>query len=262
MEWSVQMGRAFQHTPFTDTMADTAAASAKDNKNAPAEVRTKEPAIWLIAYNLISGCLWSFVLLNVFATYFVFDRDLYVTFQYTRWWTTVVQSFAVIEIINAATGVVKSPLMTTTMQVLSRLLVVWGVWYVAPDARGNYSNAYLTLHSAWAVTEVIRYYYYANHLMSQQNPLKGFKRHTVPSYLIWLRYNAFIILYPLGISSECYMIYYALGYALTKETTAYTGYALFLAFCLLAYIPGSVILFSHMVRQRAKTLKAAKTKKA
>lgn len=98
--------------------------------------------------------------------------------------------------------------------------------------------------------------------MSQQNPLKGYKRHTVPSYLIWLRYNAFIILYPLGISSECYMIYYALGYALAMNTTAYTGYAFFLAVCLLAYIPGSIILFSHMVRQRAKTLKNTKTKKA
>lgn len=214
-----------------------------DDKN----IKKKDNSVKLIVYNLLSGCLWSFALLNVIATKFVF-KDPQILFELTSRWTTIIQCLAIVEIYNSAMGIVRSPLMTTTMQVSSRLLVVLGIWTFLPNSSGNFSYAYLTVHFAWCITEVIRYYYYAINLLSQQpdNETK------VPLYLEWLRYNAFLILYPIGISSECYMIYSAIGNCYTKSGLLYAIYALFLYFVLLLYIPGSFILYSHMLKQRAK----------
>lgn len=234
---------------------------SEQKKTSVKQKEHKEPPMWLIGYNLLSGCLWSFVFLNVFATYIVFDGDMHTVFRLTRIWTTVIQCFAVIEIYNAATGIVKSPFMTTLMQVSSRLLVVLGIWTVYPESSGNYSIAYLTVHFAWGVTEVIRYYYYANHLISQQTPAPGYSAPKVSPILLWLRYNGFLILYPLGISSECYMIYCAIGCALLRNSTIHTGYALFLCLTLISYIPGTIVLFSHMLAQRKKFMRSLKEKK-
>lgn len=224
-------------------------APVKTNAAAAPSARAhkKEPSMKLIGYNLLSGCLWSFAMLNVLATFAVF-RDLRTVFNFTYLWTTAIQSLAVVEIYNSATGLVGSPLLTTVMQVASRLLVVLGVWTLLPEAPGNASYAYITVHIAWGLAEVVRYYFYATNLMSQQqgNPT------TVPPTLEWLRYNAFLVLYPLGISSECYMIFYAVGAAAAREGVFFAAYALFLCLTLVLYVPGTVVLFSHMLKQRAK----------
>jgi hypothetical protein len=42
------------------------------------------------------------------------------------------------QIVHAITGVVRSPLMTTLMQVASRLLLTWGIANIAPIAQNHY----------------------------------------------------------------------------------------------------------------------------
>lgn len=229
----------------TNELAPVKTKGAASGSGVPAH--KKEPSMKLIGYNLLSGCLWSFALLNVVATAGVFG-DLRTVFKLTHVWTTAIQLLAVVEIYNSATGLVRSPLFTTVMQVTSRLVVVLGVWTLLPEAAGNASYAYLSVHVAWGLAEVVRYYYYATNLMSQQqgNPT------TVPPTLEWLRYNAFIVLYPLGISSECYMIYYAVAAAAARDGVFFAAYALFLCLTLVLYVPGTVVLFSHMLKQRAK----------
>lgn len=220
-----------------------------DKQKNTATKKSAEPPIWLIGYNLLSGCLWSFALLNVVATYFAFGMDIHKTFQLTHWWTTAIQCLALVEIYNAATGVVRSPLLTTTMQVLSRLLVVIGVWTIVPESPANWSFAYLGVHFAWGITEVIRYYFYASNLMTQQTPAPGQERHVVPAPLSWARYNGFVVLYPVGIFCECVMIVGAARWSLAHDGMVY---CVFLSVALLAYVPGAPVLFSHMLKQRAK----------
>lgn len=193
---------------------------------------------YLFGYNALSGALWCFALVNVLFTYAVHPQHV---FELTYKWTTAIQCLAVLEIVHSAIGIVRSPLMTTVMQVASRLLVVIGIWVVLPLAEGNYSPAYLTVHVAWCITEVVRYYYYALNLAG-----------SVPAKLEWLRYNLFLVMYPLGISSELYMIYKALPEA--NYLSMY--YALFLVVAMATYVPGSPILFGHMLKQRKKFLQA------
>ena len=107
------------------------------------------------------------------------------------------------------------------MQVASRILLVWGIVNNFPFLAK--SAGYSSMLIAWSVTEVIRYLYFVLNL-------SGFQ----PGFVTWLRYNTFYVLYPLGISSECWMIYKAI------EPARRIGqeYVWALQLILLIYIPG------------------------
>lgn len=119
-------------------------------------------------------------------------------------------------------GVVPAPFFTTALQVASRLFLVWAICFPFPQL--NSSTWYSSMLVAWSLTEVIRYTYFA---------LKQFD--AVPGWLHWLRYSAFSILYPIGISSELAMTLRAIvGPA--DSIAPWYPYALFAV--VLSYIPG------------------------
>jgi len=101
------------------------------------------------------------------------------------------QSLAVLEIIHSLLGLVRAPVMTTLMQVASRLLLVWGIMYpfgdhdavgkgivggVGEGQLGDY--AFLGCLGAWGVTECIRYGFFALQVSGVG----------VPGWWTWLRY--------------------------------------------------------------------------
>ena len=141
------------------------------------------------------------------------------------------------------------------MQVASRIVVVWGVLDRHPDivstknawgrptageSGGPYPFAGILL--AWGVTEIIRYGYFVYREGVSQR---------IPSWLTWLRYNTFFVLYPIGISSECWLMYLAIKPAEVEGKRV----DLFFKAVLLVYVPGSYVLYTHMMRQRRKVLK-------
>ncbi|QPG76816.1 hypothetical protein FOA43_004210 [Brettanomyces nanus] len=201
----------------------------------------QDPPAWIANYNLISGSLWSFILVNTAVSSVFFGQPQ--IFDLTSTLLTLIQLCAIIEIYNSVVGNVRSPLFTTIMQGASRLLIVLGIFQALPDSPGNYHWVYISLSVAWSTTEIIRYYYYAAKLLSNNHP---------PALLTWLRYNTFIILYPIGISSEVTIIFKSLEEA---EFVYGPGYKYFLILCLIAYIPGSYILYSYMLKQRSKEMK-------
>lgn len=89
------------------------------------------------------------------------------------------------------------------------------------------------------------------------------------------RYNTFYVLYPIGISSECTLIYQALGPAAGIDPL----FRYFLIAVLVIYVPGvfylvsnlhnctllltrfllgSYVLYTHMIAQRRKVLRGKK----
>jgi very-long-chain (3R)-3-hydroxyacyl-CoA dehydratase len=116
---------------------------------------------------------------------------------------------------------VRAPILTTGMQVASRLLLVWPVVNTFPDLAT--SAGYSSMLVAWSVTEVIRYSYFVLALSGYQ-----------PSFISWLRYNTFYVLYPLGISSECWLVYSAIEPARSLRQE----FAWVLQLILLVYVPG------------------------
>lgn len=55
--------------------------------------------------------------------------------------TAFVQSFAVLEVVHALLGWVRSPLQTTAMQVSSRLFLVWGIVEQFPEVGNSFSRS-------------------------------------------------------------------------------------------------------------------------
>lgn len=119
-------------------------------------------------------------------------------------------------------GVVPAPVFTTGMQVASRLFLMWAICWPFPNLNG--SVFYSSMLCAWSLTEVIRYSSYA---------LKQID--AVPGFLNWLRYSAFLVLYPVGISSEVAMTLQAL-FGPASSLAVWYPYGLVLV--LLSYIPG------------------------
>ncbi|BCS20611.1 protein tyrosine phosphatase-like domain-containing protein [Aspergillus puulaauensis] len=163
----------------------------------------------------------------------------------------ITQSLATLEILHSLIGIVRAPLVTTAMQVASRLFVVWAVLYPfhasivgAGDLPGEFG--YLGCLIAWGVTECIRYGFF---VMQVNGGVE-----TVPKWWQWLRYNTFYVLYPIGISSECTLAVKALAGAQELHPLYYW----FIVAVLLIYVPGSYVMYTHMIKQKGKTAGAKK----
>lgn len=182
----------------------------------------------------------------------------------------VAQSAAVLEILHSAIGIVRSPLFTSTIQVLSRLWTVWGLIFLAPETTslgsvklfklGNaqFELSLYTLLFAWGVTEVLRYSYFA------------VKEVATPPYPhLWLRYTSFIPLYPLGVASEMTMAYLALPIIKANRPLSISmpnalnwsfDYYTLCWIIICSYLPGLPMLYLYMLQQRQKLLGNPKAK--
>ncbi|KAH9216350.1 tyrosine phosphatase-like protein, partial [Leptodontidium sp. 2 PMI_412] len=206
-------------------------------KPGPKPLQSSSPKTqYLILYNFVNAVLWLTVLGRVvlLVPLVGFGRVYPGVGRFCKW----TQTLAVLEVVHAATGLVRAPIGTTAMQVASRLLLVWGVVDTFPFLAK--SAGYSSMLIAWSVTEVVRYSYFVF-------TLSGYS----PGFISWLRYNLFYVLYPLGISSECWLIYKAIEPA--KEIRQELAWLLQLI--LFVYVPGSYILFTHMMAQRRKVMR-------
>ncbi|OJJ89086.1 protein tyrosine phosphatase-like domain-containing protein [Aspergillus glaucus CBS 516.65] len=216
--------------------------------------------LYLFTYNALAFTLWA-----TSTTYAVLlltqQTPLPTIFNkiYNPYLLTA-QSLAILEILHSLLGLVRAPVMTTLMQVASRLLLVWGIMYPFGDHSAAWSGskivggvgeaqlgdyAFLGCLGAWGVTECIRYGFFALQVGGVG----------VPGWWTWLsRYNTFYVLYPLGISSECTMVVKALKPA----AEFHPAFWWFLVVVLGIYVPGSYILYTHMIAQRRKVLKKQK----
>lgn len=196
----------------------------------------------LAFYNFVSAGAWCYILFNVFVNYpFLGQPNFYYA---TKDYVAMVQFGAIIEVLNSAVGIVRSPLLTTTAQVASRLLIVIGIFKYIPEAPATHSIIYITLLTAWSITEVVRYAFYFCTLTRADG---------APRILVWLRYNLFLVLYPTGVASELLIIYSALPLAESQ----YSPLAKYiLIFSMLTYLPGLPMLFGHMLAQRKKVMRA------
>lgn len=225
----------------------TTAAPLAGDSNARIGVKKSKAADavikkYLIMYNGASCLLWALVLLRFSVLYPLVGYEFVSegVDDFLRW----VQTLMILDVVHSALGLVRSPVTTTVMQISSRLLVVWGVLYPFPEV--GQSFAFSTCTVAWCITEIIRYLFYTYTLKRGS--------HGVPKWLVWIRYSAFYILYPLGAGSEWILVLFSLPEAEIFSTI----YALILKATLLIYLPGFYVMFTHVMKQRKKALSAAK----
>ncbi|KAJ0979452.1 hypothetical protein J5N97_014926 [Dioscorea zingiberensis] len=165
------------------------------------------------------------------------------------------QTAAVLEIVHGLVGIVRSPVSATLPQISSRLYLTWGILYSFPETHTHFLVSSLVI--SWSITEIIRYSFFG------MKETLGF----APSWLLWLRYSTFLILYPSGISSEVGLIYIALPYIKASEKYCIRMpnkwnfsfdyfYAAIIALGI--YVPGSPHMYGYMLGQRKKALSKSK----
>lgn len=102
--------------------------------------------------------------------------------------------------------------------------------FLGADSEGSLDRGgptgFLGCVLAWGCSEMIRYAFFVGQLLRGE-PFGWIK---------WLRYNAFLVLYPFGLVSEAWLVYLALVRG-AGAGPVYRGY-LFLG--LLTYLPGEL----------------------
>jgi hypothetical protein len=194
--------------------------------------------LYLIAYNFASALGWAYVLYLAVTCFHARDtpKDAWVKFGKPL---MVVQTTMAMEILHALVGFVPSPVFVTALQVSSRLWVVWGATYYAPECQSHWS-LYLMVIS-WCLAEVPRYLFYVSNLATG----------SVPGLLFFVRYSAFMVLYPTGITGEIFQCVASLNHWATAAPVWHRG----LQLILLAYAPGSPFMIGNMFGNRKSATK-------
>lgn len=156
----------------------------------------------------------------------------------------VAQTLAVLEVVHAALGWVRSNVLITAVQVMSRLIIVWGISERYEAAA--YSPFYALMVCAWSLSEIARYPFYVNQLLRS------------PSFIaLWARYSGFIVLYPLGVLGETSLIYATLpvhrGWP-WENLQAWSPRDLVYLALLPVYVPGLYMLYTRLLASRRKVL--------
>lgn len=107
------------------------------------------------------------------------------------------QFISSMEILHALIGIVRGSPAAALLQWTGRANVLYAVILAIPEITSSKAAGAMVI--AWAVSEVIRYPWYAAQLTGQ-----------CPFWLTWLRYTMFIPLYPIGVLGEIISIYNAL----------------------------------------------------
>lgn len=206
-------------------------------------------SLYLILYNLIQALGWTVILVKLL--FHLLEHETYVgLYSEVGVLLQVFQTMAVLEVVHAAVGLVRSNPLITGVQVMSRLGVVWGILHQVTESHDKIGFPLVCI--AWSVTEVIRYSYYMGAIVAY-----------TPFILQYLRYTLFIVLYPLGVVGEILSIYKSLPYIGEREILSVSlpnranmsfNYYYVLIVIMFTYIPGFPQLYFHMLGQRKKIL--------
>lgn len=169
------------------------ATQQRKTHTAPSSLRQ----VYLTGYNIIFALLWASIFIKAVAHLRAGSSkaDIFsATESAARW----VQTASLVEVLHAAfgallsppvpyvllstrcrtnttKGIIKSPVSTTALQVVTRVIQVWMVWFCFPGSTAS-SSAYVALVLAWSVADGIRYLYLALNMHGK-----------APALLVWLR---------------------------------------------------------------------------
>ncbi|XP_076820049.1 very-long-chain (3R)-3-hydroxyacyl-CoA dehydratase 2-like [Clavelina lepadiformis] len=205
---------------------------------------------WLILYNVAMTAGWSVIGIGIVNHFIKHGTNKGLYHQVERQ-LLFFQTSAILEILHAIVGLVRSNAIFTFLQVFSRVGIVWAVIWPVVEVQDNIGVPMLLI--AWTITEIIRYLFYTFILLG-----------ITPRFILWLRYTLFIILYPLGVTGETLTIYNSLEPV--RESGLYSirlpnvfNFAVDYHIVLMCTFPIYLIffpqLYCHMFAQRKKALK-------
>mmetsp|Transcript_13618 Transcript_13618/g.27859 ORF Transcript_13618/g.27859 Transcript_13618/m.27859 type:complete len:216 (-) Transcript_13618:86-733(-) len=195
---------------------------------------------YLLAYNTVCAIGWAVVLGTVSKTLYD-SKDVDLAASNTTPYVTTLQMIACMELLHSIVGLVSGSPMSALMQLVGRNVIHFG--FIVPN---NTANLYVvSLYFAWSVAEVIRYPFYGLSIVD-----------SCPGALLWLRYSAFILLYPIGILSEIAVCLSALSSTTGLDAYIGAGNLKFIVYPYLvyAYAIAAPKLIKYMLKARKKNL--------
>ncbi|XP_032093259.1 very-long-chain (3R)-3-hydroxyacyl-CoA dehydratase 1 isoform X2 [Thamnophis elegans] len=236
--------------------AGNGSVEEKENVKKMLRPRSSVTTAWLIFYNITMTAGW--LVLAIAMARFYMDKGtykgLYKSIQKTL---KFFQTFALLEIIHCA--VVHTSVLVTGVQLSSRIFMVWFVTHSIKQ-----TNMEMPILNAFAGRSF---------LIAQKSEKKSLVTYifmTALHHFCWMecrfiiiRYNFFIILYPVGVVGELLTIYAALPFVkrsgmfsvrLPNKYNVSFDYYYFLLIIMASYIPLFPQLYFHMLRQRRKVL--------
>ncbi|XP_047061438.1 very-long-chain (3R)-3-hydroxyacyl-CoA dehydratase PASTICCINO 2B-like [Lolium rigidum] len=196
--------------------------------------------VYLSLYNWVVFFGWAQVLYRAASALLLGSGSHEAVYAAVEQPLLLAQTAAFMEILHSILGFVKSPVSVSLSQISGRLYLTWGILWTFPEVQSHILVTSLIL--SWSVTEVIRYSFFGT------RETFGFE----PSWLLWLRYSTFLVLYPIGLLSEVGLIFVAMP---SMKVTQYYASAVLTTL----YVPGFPYLFRYMLAKRKKVLSAAKT---
>ncbi|KAF0977031.1 hypothetical protein FDP41_003684 [Naegleria fowleri] len=119
---------------------------------------------------------------------------------FNRKYLKTIQTLQLMETVHVITGITPNSSLSTTLgQTLGRMFITY---FIADDLPNNdllTDITMFTLQVSWALADIIRYSHYISQTCDLEKDPKTAK---VVKLLKFLRYNAFLILYPIGMLSE------------------------------------------------------------
>lgn len=189
---------------------------------------------YLRAYSALSVLLW----LTLFVWFWLVDKSWI-------WPLVIVQGLAFLDVFHSAFRFVKASVGMSLAQYLARMFItallffVNFQWPIADTLIVKIGTALIFI--VWPASEVIRHSYY----LKLEYPYWHKK-------ISFLRYSAFLVLYPVGVFAESLLMGKAGIFAYSAG-----GYAwvLIIAFAFVCYILLFPKLYLYLYKQRKKTLK-------
>ena len=198
-------------------------------------------SIYLILYNAACTAGWAYCLFLTFTAWQNGNTPAQLWVQ-LKDPLTYVQTAAVMEVVHALVGLVRSPWMTVAVQVASRILLVW--CYSRPYVSCQSHWSLFLMVASWSCAEIPRYLFY---ICAQFQ-----EGHEIPYVLFFLRYSLFMVLYPTGISGECLQMYafYAGAKLPADQTMVYITMAIGVL-----YVFGGPGMVGNMLANRKREFK-------
>ena len=207
--------------------------------------------LYLLCYNTFMFIGWFYLFIISYST-FIKTHKIKTSYSKSIVYLEILQYGASLEIFHSIFKLVRAPLFTTMVQVISRIIIV----ILLQNFPKYVSINYLLLCFAWPISEIVRYpFYILNSLGKIIN-----NDNLIPYFLLWARYSFFIVLYPIGVSGEILTILFSrpelVKYSSKNININYIIYGI-----ISLYIPGLFILYSHLLKQRTKSLYRIKEEK-
>ncbi|KAJ4982204.1 hypothetical protein NE237_033041 [Protea cynaroides] len=159
---------------------------------------------YLISYNSLQFLGWAISLFFILRS-FISTKSFNGAYASSGDFISLLQAVSFLEVLHGAIGLVPSGMLLPLMQWSGRTNFLFAILRQIVEVQ-ELPSVFITF-LAWSLSEVIRYSHYALSRLG-----------ICPFWLSYLRYTAFIVLYPIGVfTGEMWLMYEALPFIKKKN---------------------------------------------